>query len=258
MGDPPEGHTAQDKNAGNLGDLLKHYWLLTLIERVIRVSKPRKVAYLESHAGAGWFQLSEPRIRKLAEQKLRVCPHSEHWKVFDRYNARIREGVYLGSFALALHRLDDWKCEAPERELKVVLWESDQEAVSRIKKHWSELIPDTLLGVTLREEESTPELVTQKALGLREKGFKVIWFCDPYWGKSKGEDRVWWALLDKQLSDTFGIIFACVGGNSAKRGSAKFDFIKTIGARDRPWRPTEENVRAYGLYLTKAAQELLS
>ncbi|MEK6733336.1 MAG: hypothetical protein AABY55_06880 [Candidatus Omnitrophota bacterium] len=53
----------QDKNAGNLGDYLKHFYLLELIERIIKENPAASIAYIDSHAGAGKYDLK-----------------NEHWK----------------------------------------------------------------------------------------------------------------------------------------------------------------------------------
>jgi hypothetical protein len=242
---------------GNLGDLLKHQGLLLLVERVIERVDPPKIAYVESHAGAGSFQITKQRISQIAKDKRRLSPDPTRWQSFDRYNGRIQEGIYLGSFALVLHRLADWQRLDAQREVRGCLWENHPTAIERINELQSELIPTSVSCEGPRGDCSTPDKIIERCRELSRQGFQVFWFCDPYFGQFKDADRVWWKLLS-ELRDMPGMIFGYVRGNSRMRGSLKFDFRKVIGAPDDPWRQKEENVRAYGLFLTEAAKTLVS
>lgn len=259
----PAGTTKQDKNAGNLGDLLKHFWLLQLIERVLKQQNPGRIAYLESHAGAGRYELDKQRIRELVRRKRIVCGDDASWEMFDRYNPQLIGGVYFGSFVLALRRLADWRDEIPpgglpERRVRVVLWECDPDAAQRIESLRCESMLKRPGSMTLRRGKCTPRRFADQVKHLTEDGYHVIWLCDPYWGKTKREDRVWWCLLqNSEVQKTSGMIFAYVRGNSRLRGPEKFDFPKTIWAPSAPCPHREEGICAYGLYLTEAARELL-
>lgn len=253
----PKAPYLQDRNAGNLGDVLKHQGLLLLMERILERTSPQKIAYVESHAGAGYFRIAKQRIRQIAKDKIRISQDPTQWKLFDQYNARIREGIYLGSFALVLHRLAEWQRADARREVRAYLWESHPIALDRINAFRSELIPASVSCEGPRGDCATPDEVIEMCRELSRQGFQVLWFCDPYFGQSKEADRVWWKLLS-ELRDMPGMIFGYVRGNSRMRGSLKFDFRKVIGAPDDPWRRKEENVRAYGLFLTEAAKALVA
>ncbi len=70
MGDfLPDADHIQDRNAGNLGDLLKHFYLIQSIAGLLDSKAPSKVAYLESHAGAGDYHIGEIRIREIERNK---------------------------------------------------------------------------------------------------------------------------------------------------------------------------------------------
>lgn len=245
----------QFKNAGNLGDLLKHQGLLLLVDRILERGSPR-IAYLESHAGAGYFQITEQRISQIAKDKVQLSPDPMYWQLFDRYNPRIRQGIYLGSFALVFHRLADWQCLGAQREVWGCLWENHPIALEQISKFRSELIPASVSCEGPQGDCATPDKVIEQCRELARQGFQVLWFCDPYFGQFKEADRVWWKLWS-ELRDMPGMIFGYVGGNSTMRGSRKFDFRKVIGTPSDPWRQAEGNTCAYGLFLTEAANRLV-
>ncbi len=253
---PCQSSYLQDRNAGNLGDLLKHQGLLLLAERVIERSGHPKIAYVESHAGAGYFRITKQRISQIAKDKLRISPAPLRWKLFDRYEVRIHEGIYLGSFALVLHRLADWQRSDAQREVRGCLWENHPTALERINEFRSELIPTSINCEGPQGDCSTPDKIIARCREQSRQGFQVLWFCDPYFGQFKEADRVWWKLLS-ELRDMPGMIFGYVGGNSTMRGSRKFDFRKVIGAPNGPWRQAEENTCAYGLFLTETANRLV-
>ena len=247
----------QYKNAGNLGDLLKHQGLLLLVERMIERVDPPKIAYVESHAGAGYFWITKQRISQIAKDKRRLSPDSMHWELFDRYNPRTSEGIYLGSFALVFRRLADWQRSGAQREVRGCLWENHPIALEQISKFRSELIPASVNCEGPQGDSATPDKLIEKCRELTRQGFQVLWFSDPYFGHFKDADRVWWRLLS-ELRDMPGMIFGYVGGNSTTQGSRKFDFRKVIGAPKDPWRQAEENICSYGLFLTESAKALVA
>ncbi|MBI4678099.1 MAG: DUF2442 domain-containing protein [Elusimicrobia bacterium] len=244
----------QDKNAGNLGDLLKHYWLLRIVERVLETQKPQRVAYLESHAGAGLFQLDGARVSRLEKERSAVCPSVEAWGLFDRLNPGIENGEYLGSFALALRLLAEYSRSARGATVRGVLYENHPEAIARIEAHWQRLFPLGMV-VDMRKAASSADSFLKGIRACVEDGFSVFWLCDPFWGKSKDDDMRWWRLLE-DVPQTYGILFAYVGGDSTKTGMGKLDFQKTIHAPCQPWRQAPDNIRAYGLYCTHAVCRL--
>lgn len=252
----------QDQNAGNLGDLLKHYWLLKLVDTVLEKTKTRSIAYFESHAGAGRYLIDKKRIDQISKGKALLASRAEHnldWGKFDRLNSAIQRGVYFGSFPLILQRLAEWRGEDPKRMVKAMLWESHQTAQNRIEEFQSEVIPASLSREIEIKAISSPAAFVDVIKKQRSEADVIFWLCDPYWGKTNEKDRAWWILLS-ELRETYGILFGFVGGNSFKRGDEKFDFGKVIGAPAKTpprqyWIP--DSVRAYGLFLTEAAEQVL-
>jgi hypothetical protein len=140
--------------------------------------------------------------------------------------------------------------------VQAVLWENDQTARARIHEHRDALFPDEAHRVEVLAETCTPEAFRETASRLRNQGRTVIWLCDLYWGASRYEDRSWIRLLN-DLPETYGILFALVGGDSRFRGREKFNYEKLRGTQCLPSRRADDNVRSYGLFFTDAAKELL-
>jgi hypothetical protein len=227
-----------------------------LLEKLLDSGEPPAIAYIESHAGAGLFHLDRQRQRHLEEDRKQVEPDEKRWKTFDTYNRRIRDGIYYGSFALALKYLAASRASNPQRTISSQLWEKDPSAIDRIRRNYADLIPGGLDGVELLHRECSPELFIASVVSCRERGQTVVWLCDPFFGNEKKLDRQWFALLEV-LSNTFGILFSVVGGNSHKEGRDKFNYQEVLGAPRPPDESKHSNVRSYGLYFTETAAKLL-
>lgn len=248
----------QQKNAGNLSDLLKHFWLIELIRKVLSTHRPPKVAYLESHAGAGRYELTAKQLRAIPRLKKKVCPDEAKWTLFDVLNPRIECGLYEGSFVLALRLLGLWKALHPECAIQATLWEKDQVVRTRIQNQFAKLFPANIdsKSISLRGECSPLEFI-DTAKDLLADGWTVVWLCDPYWGNTKEQDRQWFQLLNAQCG--YGLLFTCVGGNALRHGSDKFDFEKTLGAprAPAPKLRADGNVSSYGLYGSLSTERFL-
>jgi len=241
----------QDKNAGNLGDLLKHFWLLELVTKVLK-TKPQKVAYIESHAGAGIYQIAKTRIKEIGRNRSKIDPDPKRWQDFDRLQSRLSRGYYLGSFALVFNLLK----KMSDQPVRGKLWEKDDEANQRIWQNRDTLIPFERSSIVVRKKESNPMSFRRACQRFTKEGYSVIWLCDPFWGRHKVEDRAWTGLLN--LKDTYGLIFACCAGDSRKRGPAKFDYAKVTGLDSPPDHRIDDRIRSYALYFTPAVRSLLS
>lgn len=96
-------------HAGNFGDCMKHALLVWLLDALQR--KPAPVFVLDTHAGAGWYDLMDDPALRTGEARngiLRLMNTSD--PVLDRYLGVVRRlGLYPGSPALirALLRADD-------------------------------------------------------------------------------------------------------------------------------------------------------
>jgi len=243
----------QDKNAGNIGDLLKHLRLLELVRNVLAMNSSSKVAYLESHAGAGRYDLDQKRIRSIARGRKRVCADPAAWEDFDHANPHVQDGVYLGSFPMALKLMGEWKCKVAGRLIKALLWEKESAVRMKIQERCKELFPSSLDSLCLHSECSPGDFLGAVA-GLRGEGWTIIWLSDPYWGDSKDRDKEWFQVLDPQ-GGSYGLLFACVGGISKFTGPDKFDYVKTLGAPGPPRFRIADNVRSYGLYVSNQPEE---
>jgi hypothetical protein len=240
----------QDKNAGNLGDLLKHFWLLELVAKILK-KKPRKIAYIESHAGGGIYWLTQTRIKEIARNRHRIHPDSRRWQTFDRLQSRLKEGRYIGSFALVFNFLKEF----PGIKVAGKLWEYETEANARIWDNLPILIPIDRKDIAIRKKKSHPQGVARICRRFLKQGYIVIWLCDPFWGGDKDQDRAWANLLN--IEGTYGILFAYCAGNSRKQGAAKFDYPRVTGLDRPPDRRIDDNIRSYALYFTPVARAFL-
>jgi hypothetical protein len=111
------------------------------------------------------------------------------WEDFERVNPRIQDGIYLGSFPVALKILAEWKQKEEGRVVNELLWEKDPAVRARIQERCKQLFPPSLDGLCLNSECFLPDFT--KAIGsLSKEGWTVIWLCDPFWGDSKDRDKV--------------------------------------------------------------------
>jgi 23S rRNA (adenine2030-N6)-methyltransferase len=104
-------------HAGNHADVLKHAALTLLLEALL--AKPKPLAYLDSHAGAGVYDLKSEQARKTGECADgigRLWPRREAFPELDRYFSAITAlnpaggyARYPGSPQIARHclRADD-------------------------------------------------------------------------------------------------------------------------------------------------------
>ena len=131
----------QDNNAGNLGDLLKHYWLLRLLVAVTSQRDVSSIEYFESHSGAGFYPIDDKRRKKIDDDRLLVDPNPANWRLFNRLQDRLANGLYSGSCRLALRFLRDWGNAGSKREVKAQLWEKDPEVQARLANALAALEP---------------------------------------------------------------------------------------------------------------------
>lgn len=215
-------------------------------------NKPQKIAYLESHAGAGIYQITNSRIKGIGRYRPKIDPDPKRWQDFDRLQSRLSQGYYLGSFSLVFNLLKKMSAQP----VRGKLWEKEDEANQSIWQNRDTLIPFDQSSIIVRKKESNPKSFRRACQQFTKEGYSVIWLCDPFWGRHKAEDRAWMDLLS--LEDTYGMIFAYCAGDSRKRGSAKFDYAKVTGLDRPPDRRIDDGIRSYALYFTPVVQSLLS
>jgi hypothetical protein len=248
--------TLQDRNAGNLGDLIKHYWLLKLVNKLVGSTRPGKVAYLESHSGSGRYLIGLGRGKRVFRQRGLVSGIRGSWDLLDKFNDKIKQGIYYGSFPMVLRMLSGYSSANSPVCAASFMWEKDPVAVGRIREYWNELVPVNMRKTTkLFARPSDPGAFIAKIRELQDAGYTPVWLCDPFWGFSTGGDKVWWRLL-RELPDTFGIIFSYSAEVFPGKSGEFASIIRSTRAPEPPFKTISEKV-TFGIHLTKAAKNIL-
>lgn len=244
----------QDKNAGNAGDYLKHLLLLKLIEGVLKEYPGRSIAYIESHAGAGLYNLEETHWKYRYKYRKLICGEDDQWTTFERLNSKIDKGkVYYGSFVLAGKLL----LENRNFISKMVLYEYEKDN----KKVFERMVAasDSLL-LELKPEplniESSPEIIKDKIKETKSLGSGiVICLIDPYFKDGK-KDSIWCEVLSWDDPDLFILMFDtwnlqhdshCLKGMLIRAGD--HNLIKN---------PIPYQIRGYGIYGNKQSRNILT
>lgn len=98
-------------HAGNFADILKHIVLVEVIQHFIKKDKP--FDYIDTHSGAGLFDLASPHAQKLSEHSngiAKLNPNdwpelSAYFKVIGSHNKHNSNNIYPGSPMLASYFL---------------------------------------------------------------------------------------------------------------------------------------------------------
>lgn len=98
-------------HAGNFADVLKHLVLVEVVEYLLR--KDGRVDYIDTHAGAGLFNLAAGDALKLQEHSdgigrlgsTDIPGLARYLEVIDAFNSGGGRAIYPGSPAIALHLL---------------------------------------------------------------------------------------------------------------------------------------------------------
>ena len=103
-------------HAGNMADVQKHLWLLTVLEYLGRKDKP--YVWVDTHAGRGAYDLSAPEAEKLGEYKSGIaavldkirCAEHPILQLYAQNIAALNDGdnavqIYPGSSILAAQML---------------------------------------------------------------------------------------------------------------------------------------------------------
>lgn len=185
----------QDKNAGNAGDYLKHFLLIQLVQKVLRTYPNSSIAYIESHAGAGLYNLEETHWKYRYKYRNLICGEDAQWTSFDSLNP-IENKQYFGSFMLAGKLLLKYR----KHNFKIVLHEKDENVVLRIRDCASKLSPDI-------RGESNPKIIKGEIVELKKAGFDII-IClvDPYFKEGK-KDKIWGEMLTYNEPGCFILMF---------------------------------------------------
>lgn len=238
----------QDQHAGNIGDLLKHWWLLRLVERVATSRYHSTLRYLESHAGAGSYPCDhESAVRIAIEQRL-VRESEEDWTLFNQLNPDTQNGTYYGSWILAFRCLRNL---VPWDSVLATLWERHRVALHRIRNIFSsEEFRDRTQAIDLRPRSATVVDVIDVLRSDQDSMSAAIWLCDPYWGQwTTQQDLQWWKLLVEHPA-TYGIVFGCTPIQDREE-------FKRICAPRAPDQCVCDDKRAYGLWFTERAFQML-
>jgi len=212
-----ESQYLQDKNAGNLGDYLKHFLLLKLISGIIKKYPNSSIAYVESHAGAGCYKLQDIHFRNRNKYRDIVCDNHAEWATFDRLNSAIdKNRLYYGSFVLAGKLL----IENKDIKSKLVLYEKELEVYERMISSKDSLLLNC--DVKPFKEISSPHSIRNKIVELKNSGFNiVICLVDPYFKHGK-EDKAWCEMLFYNEPNCFILTFDAVRSRVIK---GKMNFI---------------------------------
>lgn len=189
------GEYLQDKNAGNAGDYLKHFLLLKLIKEVLREYPGGPIAYIESHAGAGLYDLEKTHWNCRSKYRNLVCKYDKQWSTFDRLNP-LKGKRYFGSFMLAGKLLLEHKIQ----NSKIVLYEKDEKVALRARDCSSALSP-------IIKGESSPSIIKSEIEEMKQIGFNpIICLIDPFF-KEGIKDKIWCEMLEYNDSGCFMLMF---------------------------------------------------
>ena len=187
----------QDKNAGNLGDILKHFYLLKLLKRVS--GRHNHIAYIDSHAGAGVYYLDKTRVDKIQKFKKKVYPDKKAWKPFEKLNPLVNN-EYYGSWVLAAKYLTSLRIGK-----KIILFDCNREVVRRIQVSIRGL--SLKIPIRLTMKKVSPKDIKGLVKRLKREGFDaVVVLIDPFWKKGK-EDFPWTEMLVGSEPGLYTILF---------------------------------------------------
>lgn len=244
----------QDENAGNAGDYLKHLLLIKLIEKVLKEYPYKSIAYIESHAGAGLYNLKEIHRKNRHKYRKLICEDNRQWITFDRLNP-LKDMPYFGSFILAGKLLSEDK----KRKLKIVLYEKDKKhgvferLLDAIKSKLSDCDVEPI------NEEVTPDIIKRRIKELKENGFQIIvCLIDPY-----KADAEWREALDWSDSGCFILMFDFARAQGKDKGTKDLKFkwhcneerlIKFPGIKN----PANDGINRYAIFGNKQSKDILA
>ncbi len=234
----------QDKNAGNLGDYLKHFLLIKLIERLKKAYPCSSITYIESHAGAGIYELQEEHWKNRNKYREVVCSDSEQWDTFGRLNSRTeKDKEYYGSFILAGKLL----LENKDLISKTILYEHEDNN----KEVFERTVTATnLLLLELKPEllniESTPRTIREKIKEAKSLGAEiVVCLIDPYFKDGK-KDSMWCETLSWNDPGLFILMFDFVRAQG-KDENGKLRFV--WHCRDTaPIKAINSGIKGYAMF----------
>lgn len=239
----------QNKNAGNLGDYLKHFWLIRLIESLLKKYPNSNIAYVESHAGAGLYAPLNTHLEHSASYKLSICENQTQWNLFNKLNPFINHGLYFGSFAL----IGKLFSEHVRQKSKIILYEKDPDVFKRTKLFANSLLSNCELE--LHMEESNPTSIKEDIKKLQDSAFDiVVCFIDPYFKIGK-EDKKWCEMLFWNKPNCFILVFDAATG----RGKDEDDSIKFVWhcLKKEPIQYVNKGIKGYAMFGNALAENEL-
>ena len=230
----------QDKNAGNLGDYLKHFWLLKLIENLRKKYSASSIAYIESHAGAGKYILQDSNRRNCDKYRKLICENKNQWKKFDSLNPYLDKKIYFGSFVLAGKMLAGIGNKA-----KMVLYEKNDNAFQRMRTSIHETVPYFNVNDNEKSTESTPDNIKNRIKQLKSEFDIVICLIDPYW-QDGTQDKVWCNILSLDIPNCYILVFDTARGRG-KDSSGNIKFVLHCPS-DKCIRSVEDGIKKYAIF----------
>lgn len=232
----------QDSNAGNLGDYLKHFYLIKLVDLVTKQPPAVPIAYVDTHAGAGVYTMKDKHWENRNSNRELVNSSEAEWRIFDRLNPNIEEKhEYLGSFVLVGRLLTEKKGVNSE----LIIFENDDDIVKRIKEKVALYLPKYNLGPF---GKSDPISIKIKISELRSTCFKkVVCLIDPY-----SANKVWSDLLDYDSESCFILLFDF--SNKPDKDGFKWNCGNRMPII---WKKDLEGDKGYALFGNRNTQDLL-
>lgn len=246
----------QDRNAGNLGDYLKHFCLIKLVTRLLKKYSEQPIAYIDTHAGAGVYGLLDTHWKHANDYKRRIYKDPTQWRTFDKLNPYIKNRLYFGSFALVGSLL----FENRKTRSKIVLYENNLDTFDRIEFFEPAFFPNC--HIELLAETSDPTRIRTKIKQLQKNFEIIVCFIDPYF-KNGEKDKIWCQMLSYDKPGCYILMFdAARGRGKNDEGDIKFvwhcpkDPIRPYKGDKSGYR--NDGIKGYAMFGNVLTEEILN
>lgn len=192
-------------HAGNFADVLKHIVLIEILESLIKKDKPFE--YIDTHSGAGIFNLKSGDALKLQEHNTGIGKLNEqqfpelgtYFDVIRAYNRSPKASVYPGSPAIAQHYLRKqdrgWMFELHPKDYQSLTNNMKNSRKIRVMcedglKHLNSLLPPTSRrGLVLIDPSYEVKPEYDQVIKTLESGYKRF---------STGIYAIWYPVVDRK------------------------------------------------------------
>lgn len=195
-------------HAGNFADVLKHVILVEILESLTQKDKPFE--YIDTHSGAGLFNLKSNDALKLQEHETgigKLTPKQfpqlkRYFNIIDSYNPSPRVSVYPGSPSIAKYFLRPkdraWMFELHPKDYQSLnknMGEGKRIRVTHddgLKKLDSLLPPTSRRGLVLIDPSYEVKFEYDQVIKTVESAYKKF---------STGIYAIWYPVVDRQTID---------------------------------------------------------